>query len=710
MKLCRLSLALLLGMALAALLAPWPLRAQGGAQIVVIHTATAPQRDGLGVQVYFALRDADGAPLLQDAARLEQAGLMELLGAGDQPVEAVVGAPRTPIKVLMLMDASGSMRPIIGEVRAAAQKAVGAAPETALLGVAQFAQLGPADPLGMIQPFTDNRRLASQAIEAIDPQPRAPTCLYNASFQAIETLRAAEDAPQERQAIIIFTDGKDDNGSNAPCSSRSVENVITGARERGIPLYTIGLCEDAACGNLEGDVLRAMAADTGGVSALGQRDDLEDLFQLIMDGLGSQWVAEALLYPRDGLNRGALSVRLGADGPLLSQTFDFISDADYNAPATFQLTPEYDEAQDRYNLGVQVSNPTTLEEVTLEVWGNEGLVSTQSYAPGDLAAPVVVPTERMLADTNYCFRVKATGRGGVALEGPKGEPTLAEVCVDYRPRLSFTITSADPDWENNRLRIAVSVRGAGSQTPLFEGRITDKGGQTIATVQRVAPNDEGNLVIDLPPAFRQVAAGSEFQIALTLADGGNVIDQKYSITITPPRKPWPWGLIIGAGVSLLFAIGLATLLLNRRPRGARGLPAPAAVIFNDPTRELGGAATTAAAQPPARQAPRGLRLRLTITQTTDAEQRGKALVLTQENLPYVIGRSASAQLTINDREMSKSHTQLAVAGRDLFITDLNSLNGTFVNGQRLIANDRQPLTLPAELRLGHNTIVVVEQA
>jgi hypothetical protein len=50
----------------------------------------------------------------------------------------------------------------------------------------------------------------------------------------------------------------------------------------------------------------------------------------------------------------------------------------------------------------------------------------------------------------------------------------------------------------------------------------------------------------------------------------------------------------------------------------------------------------------------------------------------------VIGRDASADITINDAEVSRKHARLFAQGGTYMIEDLGSTNGTFVNGQRLM--------------------------
>jgi signal transduction histidine kinase len=49
----------------------------------------------------------------------------------------------------------------------------------------------------------------------------------------------------------------------------------------------------------------------------------------------------------------------------------------------------------------------------------------------------------------------------------------------------------------------------------------------------------------------------------------------------------------------------------------------------------------------------------------------------------VVGRSSSCDLFIPDRRMSRRHARFYREGRDLFIEDLQSHNGTFVNGKRV---------------------------
>ena len=72
---------------------------------------------------------------------------------------------------------------------------------------------------------------------------------------------------------------------------------------------------------------------------------------------------------------------------------------------------------------------------------------------------------------------------------------------------------------------------------------------------------------------------------------------------------------------------------------------------------------------------------------------GSSLQL-EDKREILIGRASSSDLVINDEFASSMHAKLVLVGEDWVLQDLNSTNGTFLDGKKL--------TTPATIRAGMN--------
>ena len=76
---------------------------------------------------------------------------------------------------------------------------------------------------------------------------------------------------------------------------------------------------------------------------------------------------------------------------------------------------------------------------------------------------------------------------------------------------------------------------------------------------------------------------------------------------------------------------------------------------------------------------------------------------------HVIGRTTTAHTQINSLSISREHAKITCidseSGKALFITDLNSSNGTHLNNQVLTAGQPAPLSSGSQIELGQNVII-----
>jgi pSer/pThr/pTyr-binding forkhead associated (FHA) protein len=77
------------------------------------------------------------------------------------------------------------------------------------------------------------------------------------------------------------------------------------------------------------------------------------------------------------------------------------------------------------------------------------------------------------------------------------------------------------------------------------------------------------------------------------------------------------------------------------------------------------------------------------------------------SLPAVLGRCGQAEVTVEDRWVSRQHCQLTEADGLLLVRDLGSRHGTFVNGHRV----EEALLLPDDkLTVGMTSYVATYRA
>jgi VWFA-related protein len=153
-----------------------------------------------------------------------------------------------PLSVVIAIDNSGSMRPRLAETREAAKSFLD------LLAPADSAQVvGFAQQVKVLGPMSSNRAAAGKAIASTAA--RGNTALYDALFTSVELLK---DRPG-RKAVVLLSDGVDDNGVGKQLSKHSVQDVLQFAKRVNVPIYAIGIGTE-----IDEALLAGFAQSTGG--------------------------------------------------------------------------------------------------------------------------------------------------------------------------------------------------------------------------------------------------------------------------------------------------------------------------------------------------------------------------------------------------------------------------------------------------------------
>lgn len=87
--------------------------------------------------------------------------------------------------------------------------------------------------------------------------------------------------------------------------------------------------------------------------------------------------------------------------------------------------------------------------------------------------------------------------------------------------------------------------------------------------------------------------------------------------------------------------------------------------------------------------------------TIELESGGEMLRIIMDRAEKIIGRDmGSSDVYVDGRGVSRRHARLSVSGRDVFVEDMESTNGTFVNGIRLPHKRKWRLVDGDELQIG----------
>lgn len=255
------------------------------------------------VQIFATVTDRDGrlvTTLTRDNFEVRDEGQ-------PQPITIFDNSPR-PIRLIVMLDVSGSMSGNLPLLRAAAEQLfVRLQPQDA-------ARVGAFGQDVVISPsFTrDVNELRSALPRSIDPE--APTPLWRALDDGIT---AFPEENEERRVILVLSDGKDSGPIGFRTRFVSQVEVIERARDKDVMVYGIGMrsrgarpgppglgpggLQAALMADLPDPGLARVAEETGGgYTEIRAGEDLGAAFARVADELHSQYLIGFAPPKRDG--------------------------------------------------------------------------------------------------------------------------------------------------------------------------------------------------------------------------------------------------------------------------------------------------------------------------------------------------------------------------------------------------------------------------
>jgi len=275
-----------------------------------LHAQEAPhidgQQDAAGARVIINELNTDDYPDVRVIATILDEGGRPLTGLAAEDFrvreDEVDQTPLTvepqlpPLSVVVTIDTSGSMNDAMPAAKEAAKAFTGSLGEGDAVQIVGFAE--------EVTPVTDMVTTSEGVDRGIDGlTARGDTALYDAVARSLDLL----EGRRGRKAVVVLSDGVDDNGAGAPLSVATVDEVLARAGDLGVPIFAIGLGSE-----MDEAVLTAFADETGGIY-LNAPDagQLQAVYGTISDQLSGQYsIRYTSSLPADGTER-----RVDLDGP-----------------------------------------------------------------------------------------------------------------------------------------------------------------------------------------------------------------------------------------------------------------------------------------------------------------------------------------------------------------------------------------------------------
>lgn len=206
-----------------------------------------------------------------------------------------------PLSVGLAIDASGSMSERMVEPRAAATGLAERLGDDAAAQVPRFAR-----DIEATAPMTKTKPEVTAAIATFAA--RGDTALFDALARPVERV---EERP-DREAIVVLSDGADDDGTGRAPSEAAIDDVLSEAAEVEVPIFAEGLGAE-----MDAVALTRICEETGAVHLdASEASELRAVYERIGEQFSGQHsIAHTSSPPADGTARRVdLEARDGRNG------------------------------------------------------------------------------------------------------------------------------------------------------------------------------------------------------------------------------------------------------------------------------------------------------------------------------------------------------------------------------------------------------------
>jgi VWFA-related protein len=331
----------------------------------------------------------------------------------------------TPLSVVVALDVSGSMNKSLAQAQEAAQSFVSNLGAEDSVSVISFSRS-----VNVLSTMSANREAAKSAIA--ETKARGDTALYDALYSSVEVLKGQPG----RKAIVLLSDGVDDDGYGNQLSKHSVSDALTLAQEVNVPIFTIGLGS-----SIDEGILRKTAQETG--AQYYNAPKVEDL-QALYNGIGKQLSGQYNIF---------YTSNLPSDGSLRTiqlQQGDIRSAKAYKAPS-----------MGRTSVAAKPVAPVTKAGCPASIESTSNVEQAPVF-PLDVGCEFVVPeaSQGTQENTYLAFEVPSGKRFSILIEANKSS-TNGEIDVLFPNKTKYETRQQYPMKSNYVISGVASQETAG---------------------------------------------------------------------------------------------------------------------------------------------------------------------------------------------------------------------------------------------------------